>query len=234
MAIRPIFIPLIDKSPYVKEVNVEFKWFPGFAKSQAQKSIESLHAAAAKQGISPVLEISSQSPDDHGVALSAFNLKLHPQNHPNLSVECAFQGSKVFANGKQYTDLYDVSSKEAKKDPRLHNSGDVVAFICFGIEFPTHPITVFYDWLYLLALKQNKTIAQQLLSYQGFSDIKFNPKKSFNCQARSAALFVALTNNGLIEETWEDKDTFLRIVTSVNNDVSGSIEATQSDYFGKI
>lgn len=227
MAIRPIFIPDVDKPPYAKEVLVEFKWFPGFAKSQAEKSIESLHVAAADRGILPILEISSQSIEILGVSLSAFNLMLQPQNHSELSVECAFQGSKVFANGEQYTDLYDASSKEAKKDPRLHNSGDVVGFNCFGIEFPIHPTTAFYDWLYLLALKQNKTLANQTLSYQGFSDIKFNPKKSFNCQARSAALFVALTRNGLIDENWEDKDNFLRIVTPDNHVTGEPIHGTQ-------
>ena len=58
------------------------------------------------------------------------------------------------------------------------------------------PKTAFYDWLYLQALCQNRTLADQLLQYSGFTDIEFNPKKSFSTQARSCALFVALCRSG--------------------------------------
>ena len=37
MAKRPIFIPDPNGPPYVKVVELEFKWYPGFAKSQATK-----------------------------------------------------------------------------------------------------------------------------------------------------------------------------------------------------
>ena len=42
------------------------------------------------------------------------------------------------------------------------------------------------------ALLENEHIRNQLLEYEGFTDIAFNPKKSFNCQAYSAALFISL------------------------------------------
>ena len=45
-------------------------------KVQLQRFIESLHDSAANKGISPVLEISSKSPNALGAALSAFNLRL--------------------------------------------------------------------------------------------------------------------------------------------------------------
>jgi uncharacterized protein DUF6977 len=41
--------------------NLEFAWHPGFAKSQARKSIASLHEVAKHKGLAPVLEISSKS-----------------------------------------------------------------------------------------------------------------------------------------------------------------------------
>lgn len=222
MAKRPIFEPDLNGFPYVKEVYIDFKWYPGFAKSQAQKSISSLHAAAEKQGISPVLEISSKSTESLGVSLSAFNLLLKVQNGHIMSVECAYQGSKVFENGGPYADLYSVSSREAKTDERLRNSGDLVAFNFMGEDFPSYPTTAFYDWLYIGALWQNLNLAQQLVAFRGFSDIAFNPKRSLNCQARSAALFVSLYQSGLIEPAVQEKSYYLKLMTDSENQISSS------------
>ena len=127
MAKRPIFIPNLNGFPFVKESLLEFEWHPGFAKVQAQKSIASLHEAAAEDKIAPILEISSKSNEEVGVSLSAFNLKMI-KNEKSFSVECAYQGSKVFANGGPFSDLYFVSSKEANTDERIRNSGN---FLCY-------------------------------------------------------------------------------------------------------
>ena len=73
MAKRPIFIPHFSRFPYVDTIDIEFKWHSGFAKSQMQKSIASLHEAAEKlKKISPILEISRKSASDLGNNLSAF------------------------------------------------------------------------------------------------------------------------------------------------------------------
>jgi hypothetical protein len=212
MALRPVFVPEVDRPPFVKEVLVEFIWYPGFAKSQAQKSISSLHAAAKGYGIESILEISSKSLQRIGVDLSAFNLMLAAKGNRIMSVECAFQGSKVFEQAGPFTDLYAVSSREAKKDDRLRNSGAVIRFSFLGEDFPTQPLTAFYDWLYLKALKQNEVLARQLLGYAGFTDIAFNPEKSINCQARSAALFVALSQMGEIDDVINDKKQYLDLI----------------------
>lgn len=211
MATRPIFIPK-STFPFVAEEQLEFEWYPGFAKTQAQKSIASLHNAAKIKGINPVLEISSKSRDKLGIELSAFNLKLtHKGKY--LSVECAFQGSKVFEQGGPYTDLYGASSRDAKTDERLKNSGKLIKFIFFDESFPTIPMTVFYDWLYIVALWQNPQLAQQILAYRGFTDIVFNPKRSINCQARSAALFIALNEKNEIENIANDKEYYINLMT---------------------
>ena len=132
-----------------------------------------------------------------------------------MSVECAFQGSKVFEHGGPFTDLYAVSSRDAKKDDRLRNSGDVTRFSFMGEDFPTKPLTAFYDWLYITALNQNEGLARQLLRFNGFTDIAFNPDKSFNCQARSAALYVALSQNGEIENI-VDKNIYLELISDLH------------------
>ena len=97
MAKRPIFIPDRSGCLNVLERDVEFKWFPGLAKTQKQKSIESLHEAAKLEGLYPVLEVSSKSDFYLGESLSAFNLMISTQRNKNtFSVESAFQSSKVF------------------------------------------------------------------------------------------------------------------------------------------
>lgn len=103
----------------------------------------------------------------------------------------------------------------AKTDDRLQNSGALIAFNFCGEEFPTEPKTAFYDWLYMNALYQKKTdLVKELEAFQGFSDIVFNPNRGINCQARAAALFVALSKNGLIDEQiFQDKDRYLEIIT---------------------
>ena len=216
MAKRPIFAPNFSGFPYVDTIDLEFKWHPGFAKSQLQKSIASLHDAAEKLNqISPILEISSKSTSRLGVSLSAFNLSLKTQDGKQMSAECAYQGSKVFENGGPYHELYSVSSLKAKTDERLHNSGNLVAFNFCGEDFPTEPKTAFYDWLYMMALYQKKKdFAKELEVFQGFSDIVFNPNRSINCQARAAALFVSLSKNGLMDEQiFRDKDHYLALIT---------------------
>ena len=216
MAKRPIFTPNFSGFPYVDTVDIEFKWHPGFAKSQLQKSIASLHEAAEKLNkISPILEISSKSTSRLGVSLSAFNLSLKTPDGQRMSVECAYQGSKVFENGGPYHELYSVSSLKAKTDERLHNSGNLIAFNFCGEDFPTEPKTAFYDWLYMTGLYQKKRdFVKDIEVFQGFSDIVFNPNRSINCQARAAALFVSLSRNGLMDEQiFCDKNHYLALIT---------------------
>jgi hypothetical protein len=196
MARRPVFVPHAAP-PWVRTLDLEFDWHPGFALSQAQKSIASLHRAAAAQGIDPVLEISSKSESPLGRQLSAFNLTITLPSGAVSTVEAAFQGSKVFSDGGPYTDLYVASSREAKQDARIRSGGRLVAFDYFGVQWPLEPKTLFYDWLYIRALLEHPALSMRLLSFGGFTDIAFNPDRSINCQARSAALFVALNRAGI-------------------------------------
>ena len=212
MAKRPVFIPTPKNKRLVRELIVEFQWFPGFSIAQAQRSIDSLHTVAKeKNQITPILDISSKSPEQLGIQLSAFNLTLETQGQ-TLSVECAYQGSKVFENGGPYHDIYGKTSREAKKDERLKTSGSFQSYKFFGQEFPTKPNTAFYNWLYLKALSQNPSLANQLFQYQGFTDIAFNPNRAINCQARTAALFVALSERGDLEKVLEDQDYYLSLI----------------------
>jgi len=107
--------------------------------------------------------------------------------------------------------LYFKTSREAKKDPRLLESGDLIAFNYDDEDWPLMPPTVFYDWLYCSALQQNKSQAEALLQFDAFTDIEFNPVKSINCQAASAAIFISLTNKDLINEAMISGKNFIKI-----------------------
>jgi len=214
MAERPLFIPSVEGPALVRTKHVSFQWFPGMAVSQKQKSIDSLHAAACKlSGIDKVLEVSSKSREELGVALSAFNLTFTTvRHHRTFSVECAFQGSKVFEFGGPFIDIFGLTSREAKKDERLRSSGRLIGFQFFGTDWGLEPQTAFYDWLYINALKKQACIIEQLTDYSAFTDIEFNPERSINCQAYSVALYISLHKRGLLEEATSSKEAFLRIV----------------------
>ena len=213
MANRPVYIAL-NNFPYVKRIDTEFKFFPGFSDKQKRLSINSLHKSfLEKYPDKNILEISSKSEIELGVKLSAFNLQiLLPDSDKKISVECAFQGSKIFENGGAYTDLYYKTSREAKKDARIKSSGNLIAFKFFDYNFPIEPKTYFYDWLYINALNNNTDIKNKILEYNSFTDIEFNPKKSLNCQAKAAAIFIGLSNAGIIDDALENEKTFLETV----------------------
>jgi len=213
MAKRPLYQPRLDDQVGVIEHLIEFEWFPGMAVTQKQKSIRSLHEAAESLNISPALEISSKSEVETGVKLSAFNLMITTRRLGQcFSVEAAFQSSKVFEFGGPFIDLLQKPSKDAKKDIRLKESGNLIAFRFFGTEFPLFPKTMFYDWLYINALEQNEELADDMMPYQGFTDIEFNPKRSINCQAYSAAMYCSLRHAGLLKDALESPKVFQELL----------------------
>lgn len=222
MAKRPIYIPTSSGSILVETRLVEFKWFPGMAVSQKQKSIDSLHAAAKSEipKLKDLLEVSSKSKCELGVALSAFNLNINTVKfNQTFSVEQAFQSSKVFENGGPYLDLLQKSSREAKRDPRLKTSGRLKGFRFCGVDWGLEPQTAFYDWLYINALKKHQQFSDKVCDYSGFTDIEFNPEKSINCQAYSVALFVSLKKRNLLDYAAASQSSFLEVIskTIINN-----------------
>lgn len=214
MASRPVFVVSLDKRYCIRE-NVEFEFFSGFSDKQKKKSINSLHQSYLnKNADKRILEISSKSENELGIKLSAFNLIIKTKNRKEFSVESAFQASKVFEKGGPYKDLLDVPSKVAKKDERLKNSGRIVAFYIDGKTFEAEPKTYFYNWLYINTLHLYDELTEQLMAYNAFTDIVFNPQKSINCQAEAAAIYVSLQKQELLREALKSKEAFLDIVYS--------------------
>ena len=209
MAQRPYFISTNDDS-FFREETCEFEYFNGFAITQKQKSIESLHEAILKKYPSAkILEVSRKSPRTIGEKLSAFNLILtSKKNGQKYPIENIFQSSKVFANGGPYKDLLFCSPIEAKKDERLRNSGQLISFNFEGKEWDLEPRSFFYDYIYIRALLENDQLIKELIQYDTFTDIEFNPKKSINCQARSVAIFVSLYKSKRIQEYMNNTEQF--------------------------
>ncbi len=207
MAFRPVFV-MTEKAPYVNVIMSEFSWNGGFAVTQKQKNIVALHKSfLSRFPKHNPLEISSKSLQEIGVKLSAFNLRKNvPSKNKSIPVECIFQGGKVFSGGGPFIDMYDMLPREAKRDERLKSSGLLRNFYFEGEKFPLTPKTAFYDWLYINAIMENKELADQILQFDSFTDIEFNPDKSINCQARAAAMFVSLSKCGLLDRCADFND----------------------------
>ena len=214
MASRPVFIPETEGPKLISEVMVDFKWNPGMAVSQKKKNIRALHEAAKNRGLNRLLEISTKSEKKIGRKLSAFNLLLEV-GEQEIFLECAYQGSKVFENGGPFTDLFTVSPKEAKKDHRLKNSGNLKSLKFRGKCYPLTPKSAFYDWLYFQSLFPHRHWLSEKISYRGYTDIEFNPAKSVNCQARAFAELMSLLKRGKLEKAVNNFDYFSSLLDPI-------------------
>lgn len=226
MAERPIFVPVLSGPTLVRTWDIAFTWSAGMSVKQAQKSIGSLHEAAKQRiNVDKVLEISSKSADPMGVKLSAFNLMINTKKYnQTFSVECAYQSAKVFQHGGPYKELRDKTSREAKTDPRLKESGRLLKFQFFDVDWALEPKTAFYDWLYINALHNEPELADYVLKHRAFSDIAFNPERSLNCQAYSAALYVALHERGLLTDALRQKESYLESLKGVRSSPRDEVE----------
>ena len=206
VAKRLAFLPIKGADGSLWETRiVKFEWIPGLSRSQNQRSIQNMHQSLlAEYGLERVLEISSKSDSSLGNSLSAFNLQLQGQKLTS-SVECFYQGSKVFEHGGPFQDIYSSTSLQAKRDERLQASGPLRHFVFDSQVWPLEDSPNFYDFLYISALTQNAH-SDELLNYDAFTDfaysqtrLKLSAKKSFNCQARSASIYVTLVRAGKLD-----------------------------------
>ena len=194
MAERPVYL-VEQETNSVKRITVEFVFCPGFSIKQKQKSITNLHNNFKEKNPDlNILEVSSKSSEELGVKLSAFNLTINTGDGRFCFMENLFQSAKVFENGGPYEDLLFKTPGDAKKDQRLRGSGK----------------TMFYNWLYLHALyqKQNRDLMREIIRYDAFTDIEFNPKKSINCQAEACAHFVSLYRRNRLIDALKSMDVF--------------------------
>lgn len=211
MANRPVFVAK-ESAPFYRTMTIDFDWNSGFAKVQKQKNITAMHNEfLRRKPDKKILEISSKSMQEYGNDLSAFFLQKYvPELGKKVPVECIFQSAKTFQKGGPYKDILEVSPREAKRDGRLVTSGMLTGFTFENRVYPLEPKTIFYDYIYINALLENEELVEEILKYDAFTDIEFNPSKSINCQAKAAACFVGLYRAGLVEKV-KDFDTFAEL-----------------------
>jgi len=215
MATRPYFLVGNNDKIYI-EKTCNFTFYTGFAISQKQKSISSLHSEICKiEQNNNILEVSRKSENPLGIRLSAFNLRFFDSiSNKSFPVENWFQAAKVFEKGGPYLDLLTMHPRDAKRDERLKTSGVLKEFNMNNTKWDIIPRTMFYDFLYISALLQNKSLTNDIIKYDIFTDIEFNPQKSLNCQARSVAIFVSLYRKGILEQYLNNKDLFKTIYSN--------------------
>ena len=232
MTTRCAFFPN-EFGDFFEEKLVEFKYEIGLAPSQRFKSAANLRNAAIEQFPEQRgLEVSRYSDNPLGAAMSAFNLLIDVSGRGQIAIENLFQSSKVFEKGGPYKDLLMVSPFDAKKDPRIKNSGNLLEFRFNEETWPLESGTDFYDFYYSRALIQNPKLFHELLSYDYFTDIACNKTalgyqkgKTFSTQARSCAIAVGLSRAKLLEQAMSSQETYW---ATFNRDL-GPAGAPESD-----
>lgn len=212
MAEKLVFIS-DGTNPYYEKI-VNYIFVPGFAPSQRKKNVINLNEALSKEFPNlKTLEISTKSDSELGRKLSAFNLKLNGQ-----FVESIYQSSKVFADGSQYEFLIDKKPIEAKRFIQGLPKQEIVKFRYKGVDYLVNPKSMFYDFIYISALKSIPDISNQLKDYSIFTDIEFNYKKGINCQARACAIYSYLLKIGKVEEYTNDLEMFKKLYNGQHSD----------------
>jgi|NOAtaT_7_FD_contig_123_31354_length_1510_multi_21_in_0_out_1_2 hypothetical protein len=211
MSSRPVFQVGIAQ-PWYREHIVAFQWVKGQAYQQRKLCAEVFMDAAERQlATTRILEVSTYSGSSLGRELSAFNLQLSFYGYESTSVEQAYHATKVFAMGGPYRDLLSCgSSREAKHDPRLTESGRLMGFNLAQTRISLQAHSAAFDALYIAALAQNPWYLDELAHYDFFTDTAFNPQTMLATQARSASIAVALIREGITLPT--DADDVYRLL----------------------
>ena len=142
----------VNEEKVFDEEIVSFTYIKGMAFSQKVKTALSFHSSIQQQFPNArILEISTKSSSELGVALSAFNLLLNGR-----PVESVYHSSKVFTDGTGYDFLIDYSPRDGKRFVRENRKGEgeLKCYRYNGEDIPLSPRTLFYDYIYIKALMQ--------------------------------------------------------------------------------
>lgn len=212
----------------VETTMINFRYSLGFDDVTKARNVESLHEAYAEEfssshqalGVPKILEISSYSPSVLGKNLSAFHLTFPMKDGRFYPVENIFQTAKVFKGmDKPFNtpELLNGFPSYTKKTIRQLGKGrPLERFELNGVKYPLNPPTFFYDWVYINALNAHPEYHKDIMKYDAFTDIAFNPDKSVNCQAEALALFVSLSKSNLLDKALHDKEFFKNCVDRIH------------------
>lgn len=229
MAARPGFFPLPGAVGVNDSTAFEFTWYPGLSFAQKQRNVSALHASIKRTfPTSRILEVSSKSTEPLGVSLSAFNLCFSTSSC-EMSVETAFQASKVFEKAGPFPELYGKDPRSVRDYVRHLEAGRLVGFEFDGEFWDLRPTRAFYDWIYIRALSKNPRLSVAVCEYNCFTDIEFNPLKSLNCQAYAVALYLSFHTANVLDKALESKSAFLKYhpqdIVAVGNGANPHVES---------
>lgn len=183
----------VEDDMIVREL-LSFVWAKADNKREQRRlSLSNLSCEVSHRLHKIPMDISTASNAEQGVVLSAFNLKFR-----SSTLESFYQGSKIFENGRNYPEVYNMSSLDAKQYPALKKSGAIVGFTFDNVDYPAEPKSVFYDWLYVKAVLRNFGGGLDLYPINAFVDIQ-SPITSIACQARALAIYVLLKQTDCFE-----------------------------------
>jgi|LFRM01.1.fsa_nt_gb hypothetical protein len=212
MAKRLYFIAKPSYQGLIVEKTINFEYFRGQDPKQTEKSIESMqHAIKAYESGGKVLEVSKYSPSLLGKQLSSLNLEYENNEGRSYPVINIFESSKVFENGGPYRDLLHVDLKDLDEDPRLKESGRLLGFHFEDEPYSLEPRSLFFDYIYISALHQQKEIQEKLLEFDMISDVTYQMGKMFASSARACAYFISLKRTNKLESALESLDSFKKI-----------------------
>lgn len=207
MAVRNFWTIKNDK---IQKGEIEFQWEPGMALSQRKKSGANMCMQIEYHAGLRTLDISRASQSDLGVKLSAFNLmytgEVLGDAYKMKTVECIYQGSKVFKNKGSMKYLYNVTSMEAKQVIKKIHDVDVLVGFEFDNRIRVEEATsVFYDYLYVTALFENYHSKLDLSMYDAYADVMLG-KGIVACQARAVCIYKLLqqTNKLDVVYNWDE------------------------------
>lgn len=212
MAFRTLFASDLEvncSNYFHNQFQIEFPWEKGYSPQARKKNSDNLRFAIARTyDAEQHLEVSTSSNIAIGQQLSALNLSIKV-NDVSISLESAYQASKIFEFGGPYTDLLDVIGLIAKRDYRLKESGSLKGFDSHGSVWPVTVNPSYYDLLYISFLTNihNHDLANEVLKYRLFTDINYSQTGlglkqgiSYNCQAKSLAIYVSGKISGLNDD----------------------------------
>lgn len=172
-------------TPVIEE-DIAFSFTYGTYRSTKINNMKVLKKEALDKGYreSELLEISTVSDNKFGNMLSALNLNIKLKSGREMSVE----------------NIYQLSKKP--------NKGHIEYFEFGPTRFSNEPKTMYYDYLYMLALYTHKEYWEYLENHKYFTDVFFNSCKQINTQARAAAIFKTFLGNTDFLEIMENSKDF--------------------------
>ena len=187
MARRMVFFV---KDGKVERKKIKFKGIPGKSEDVLNNNVKRLHSKLTQRA----LEVSRYSQDPLGIKMDRRALYIQPNYAGGIYLESFYQGSKIFENGGPHRHWVFLSPIDVLDDKRLENSGQIVRYWSLFEHEYWYESEHYFDYHYIKACVRSlsKYDLEELLKYEVFTDIEYNPNKEDITPAIAAALLKLL------------------------------------------